>query len=138
VVSEIPIGHCELSFARAGYRDTSVIVELFPDSVNEGLEVRLRALEQVEESFRPIFEIGAVFPNPFNPSATIKLNILPRSEIEVKIYDILGRAIDSEKITVSGKYEYRFVPQAFVPSGLYFIEFRSAELREVRKAIYIK
>lgn len=66
------------------------------------------------------------YPNPFNPSTTIEYEIAKPMEIELKIYDVLGREIWS-------------VNKERKESGSYMIQWngRNMEGRELASGIYI-
>jgi len=66
------------------------------------------------------------YPNPFNPSTTIKYEIKKLTNVELKVFDILGREIitlvNEEKPT--GRYEIVF-DASNLPSGIYFYKLRT-------------
>jgi len=61
------------------------------------------------------------YPNPFNPSTTINYSIPDKSNVLLKVYDILGCevAILVNKEQTQGKYEIRF-DASQLTSGIYF------------------
>ncbi|MCX8057327.1 MAG: exo-alpha-sialidase [Ignavibacteria bacterium] len=97
------------------------------------------------------FKMSEVFPNPFNSVAKIRFYI-PRNEntndylVEFRFYDLLGRLISTDFITVkSGYHEYTFDASRFnLTSGLYFCELIVQDLttkkfyRELKKMNFIK
>jgi Ca-activated chloride channel family protein len=74
------------------------------------------------------FDLMGNYPNPFNPSTTIKLNIRAAlsGPLEIRIYDILGRIVRTLTMHIGGAGEYEIVwngrddNSAVVPSGVYF------------------
>ena len=61
------------------------------------------------------------YPNPFNSRTVISYNLLESSSVNLKLYDILGREIQT---LISGYHEageYKFIWQAEnVATGVYF------------------
>ena len=68
-----------------------------------------------------VFQLYQNFPNPFNPSSTIKYSIPEQSKVTLKVFDILG----SEVLTLvndeqsRGNYEVEFEGSKLT-SGVYF------------------
>lgn len=79
------------------------------------------------------------YPNPFNPSTTIKYQIPELSYITLKVYDVLGNEIatlvDEEKTT--GGYEVRFDSKG-LSSGVYFYKLQAGEFVSTKKMILLK
>lgn len=72
------------------------------------------------------YEISEPYPNPFNPSTTIQYAISSRQQIEIKVYDSLGKEIlvllNGEM--EAGKHEVEFNAEKYkLSSGVYFIKF---------------
>ena len=86
------------------------------------------------------FNLLNIYPNPFNPSTTINIQIdkiITNAEIE--IYDINGQFID--KIYSGsfnpGSHNIIWSPKN-IASGKYFIKFNSDDFTVVKEALYIK
>jgi hypothetical protein len=79
------------------------------------------------------------FPNPFNPSTTIKYSIPQASFVTLKVYDILGREVQSlvneEKPT--GSYEIKF-NGSYLSSGVYFYRMHAGSFVSTKKLILLK
>jgi hypothetical protein len=79
------------------------------------------------------------YPNPFNPTTTIRYNIPKRSNVTLKVHDVLGTEIailvDEEKPT--GSYELEF-NAAGLPSGIYFYSLRASDFTTTKKMLLIK
>ncbi len=81
-----------------------------------------------EQTNLPItFKLEQNYPNPFNPVTKIKYQIPHRSNVSLKVYDILGNKIaelvNEEKS--SGVYEANW-NAATLPSGVYFYQLKAA------------
>jgi poly(3-hydroxybutyrate) depolymerase len=69
------------------------------------------------------------YPNPFNPTTTISLALQERSEVSLKVYDVLGREITTlvEKSLSPGYYDYNWNAAGF-PSGMYFYRLKTTSI----------
>jgi hypothetical protein len=79
------------------------------------------------------------YPNPFNPSTTIKYSV-PNSEVvSLKVYDMLGRevAVLLNEYKMTGTYSIEFNASKFA-SGVYFYQLHSGNFVETKKMILLK
>ncbi|MDQ3020071.1 MAG: T9SS type A sorting domain-containing protein [Bacteroidota bacterium] len=62
------------------------------------------------------------FPNPFNPVTTIKFSILKSTNVTLKVYDPLGKEIETlvDGFKNAGNYSYEFNHALNLTSGIYF------------------
>jgi len=90
------------------------------------------------------YNLNQNFPNPFNPTTTISFSIPKSSNVELKVYNILGRQV---KTLVSGAYDagnYSVVWDAtdtngnLVSNGVYFYTIRAADYSLTRKMLFMK
>lgn len=67
------------------------------------------------------FELNQNFPNPFNPSTEISFSVLQNSNVNIKIFDVLGKqtAVLTDGFYEKGKYSIPFNGSSFA-SGVYF------------------
>ena len=95
-----------------------------------------------EDSFQETpgtFTLQQNFPNPFNPSTTIKFSIPSESFTTLKVYDILGNEIEelvNEQLS-AGNYKFNFVADN-LPSGIYFYRIISGSYTAVKKMIFLR
>lgn len=79
------------------------------------------------------------FPNPFNPSTTIKYQMSEKRHVTLKIYDVLGRDIAT---LVDGVEEpgYRSVrwDAGSLASGVYFYRLDSGTFTSVKKLLLMR
>jgi len=90
------------------------------------------------------FIILSPFPNPFNNSTNIKLKIITPQNIDITVYDILGRKVDtifSGNLT-NGVYEYTWngvnSNNEDVSSGIYYITAVGDNRQEWKKITLVK
>jgi len=86
-----------------------------------------------------LFELIQNYPNPFNPITTIKYSVFTSSFVDIKIFDVLGRVIETlvsdEK--KPGNYNINFNASK-LPSGLYFCRMQAKNFEETKKLLLIK
>jgi hypothetical protein len=68
-----------------------------------------------------IFNLGQNYPNPFNPKTVISYQLPVMSKVNLKIYDILGREVETlvNEVKQAGSYSVRWNALG-MPSGVYF------------------
>ncbi len=79
------------------------------------------------------------YPNPFNPTTTISYSIPKRGLVQLKVYDILGKEIETlvNEEKPSGKYSVKF-NGSNLPSGVYFYTIRINNFVQSRKMILLR
>jgi len=83
--------------------------------------------EKIEQAPKA-FALEQNYPNPFNPATTIQYSILKRSPVTLKVYDALGRVINTliDEIQESGTYRATFDGSSLA-SGAYFYKLVAGE-----------
>lgn len=79
------------------------------------------------------------FPNPFNPSTSIRFQLPEASIVSLKVFDALGRevAVLVDGLKASGRYIVNW-NSAGVPSGVYFYRLQAGKFVETKKMILAK
>lgn len=91
-----------------------------------------------EEVSVPSITLMQNYPNPFNTSTNISFSIPTKTFVSLKIYDRLGREVEtifSEEIPV-GHYSRKW-NAANVPSGIYFYRLQAGSFAETKKLILL-
>ncbi len=72
------------------------------------------------------FKLYQNYPNPFNPLTKIEFDIKQRSQVTIKIYDLLGRVVSKlvDEALESGSYKINF-DGTNLASGIYFAKIES-------------
>ena len=79
------------------------------------------------------------FPNPFNPTTTIKFSIRNSDFVTLTVVDVLGNVVSTlvNKEVVPGTYEVKF-DGSNLSSGIYFYRLQSGNFSETKKLLLIK
>ncbi|MGD1045167.1 MAG: endo-1,4-beta-xylanase [Bacteroidota bacterium] len=96
----------------------------------------------VEETVSRIpshYELEQNFPNPFNPATSIRYDISKTSQVTLKVFDILGRQVQTLVNTMQapGQYTVTFTGQNLA-SGIYFYRFEAGTFTETKKLMLLK
>jgi hypothetical protein len=85
------------------------------------------------------FELFNNYPNPFNPSTSIKYSIGGKSLVTLKIYDILGREIETivNKEQTAGSYQVKF-DASNLSSGIYLYQLKAGSFVNTKKMVLLK
>jgi len=85
------------------------------------------------------FSLDQNYPNPFNPVTTITYDIAARSQISLKVFDVIGRevAVLVDEIKEPGSYSVQWYA-ANLASGVYLYQLKSGDHIETRKMILMR
>ena len=85
------------------------------------------------------FYLEQDYPNPFNPTTTIKYQIPKDGHVTLIIYDALGRAVRTlvDEYKPSGQYSVEFEASG-LSSGTYFYSIKAGDFKSVKKMTLIK
>jgi len=79
------------------------------------------------------------YPNPFNPVTTIHYDLPQRSDVQIAIYDLLGREVKT-LLSENQSAGYKSVQwdASNVASGMYIYQIKAGEFVQTRKMILLK
>lgn len=85
------------------------------------------------------YSLGQNFPNPFNPSTTIKYAVPKSSFVNIKIYDMTGQEVASlvNEVKEAGIYEIKFDAHNLA-SGVYIYRMIAENFTSVKKLNLLK
>lgn len=89
-------------------------------------------------------ETFAAYPNPFNPSTTIRYNLSNRTMISLVVYDVLGREITNIENGIKSEGNYEVQWNGFdrsgykVGTGVYFCRLQAGDYSQTIKMLYLK
>jgi hypothetical protein len=91
-----------------------------------------------------VFALHQNYPNPFNPITTIQYDLPDQSQVEIIIFDIMGREV---KILVNQKQDFGFKSVVWdatnnlgqpVSAGMYLYRISAGDFHQVKKMILLK
>ncbi|MBI86510.1 MAG: hypothetical protein CMG63_00370 [Candidatus Marinimicrobia bacterium] len=84
------------------------------------------------------FHLSPIYPNPFNPIATIPISILEPGFIDVSVHNLKGKLVESWNTFLDlGNHTFIWNAKG-LPSGIYFIKVKSKQSYASQKAILLK
>jgi hypothetical protein len=85
--------------------------------------------------------LGQNYPNPFNPSTVISYQLSAVSYVTLKVYDILGKEIETlvDEVLEPGIHHSTFhIPHSAFTSGVYFYQLRAGNFVGTKKMMIMK
>jgi hypothetical protein len=85
------------------------------------------------------FALGQNYPNPFNPSTVIRYQVSASGNVELKVFDVLGKEVATlvNEIQSAGTYSRTF-NAANLPSGLYIYTLKAGSNVQTKKMLLLK
>jgi hypothetical protein len=92
----------------------------------------------VDDGVPGTFFLGYNYPNPFNPTTTIRYGLPKATNVSLKIYNTLGQMVSTlvEERKEAGYHQVQW--NANVPSGVYFYRLQAGEYVEIKRMILLK
>lgn len=93
---------------------------------------------------RRVAGLGTPRPNPFNPSVTVPFEMAASSRCQLVVYDAAGRSVTVLRDEFLAPGEYASVWHGedatgrSVASGVYYVELRVGDVKDVRKLALVK
>ena len=105
-----------------------LLTETTVSSVLSGLQVKS------EE-----YKLEQSYPNPFNPSTTIRFYLPQRQYVTLKVFDMLGREVSIlvNGVMDTGEHAVMFSANN-LPGGVYFYQMTTQSFSKVQKAVLLK
>lgn len=99
----------------------------------------INKINQINSNIPGKFSLFQNYPNPFNPSTKIGYQIQKNSFVNLKIFDALGRELETivNEIQPAGTYEVTFNASHY-PGGVYFYRLNTGDFSQTNKMLMIK
>jgi len=85
------------------------------------------------------FSLEQNYPNPFNPTTTINYELPQQSDVQITIFDLLGKHVTTllSETQAAGIQSVQW-NASNVPSGMYFYQIKAGDFVQTRKMILLK
>ena len=110
----------------------------FPSMVGS-INATVSSVTQTSSSFPEVYSLNQNFPNPFNPSTSIKFDIVNPGLVSVKVYNNLGKEVSTivnENLS-AGSYQVNW-NAAGLTSGIYFYRLETLDYVATKKMLLVK
>ena len=99
----------------------------------------ISSVNSVDNSKPDSYLLNQNYPNPFNPTTNIKYSIIKESHVTLKVFDLLGREVESlvNQKQPSGSYVVNFNASKLA-SGVYIYRITAGDFVKSMKMILIK
>ena len=118
--------------------------EFFPSSSQWGsFKIRfgniITSIQTTSNEVPSSYSLSQNYPNPFNPTTNINFDLPKNGNVSLKVYDILGNAIQTlyEGYKPAGSYSATF-DGSHLSSGIYFIKIATDNFSDVKKMVLSK
>ncbi|MBT8401717.1 MAG: T9SS type A sorting domain-containing protein, partial [Rhodothermia bacterium] len=97
------------------------------------------AKTSADEELPTEFALKQNYPNPFNPVTTIRYELPKSSNVQITLFDVLGREVrkllDADR--KAGRYDL-VVDASTLASGMYVYRIEAGDFRDLRKMMVVK
>ncbi len=92
------------------------------------------------EALPEVFAIGSVYPNPFNPTVNVMIEVPARTNVSIEIFNINGQLVEVLQNGAMDAGFNRMAWHAQGTSGVYFMRVNAPaeNFSEIRKLIFVK
>lgn len=98
-------------------------------------------VEEEKQNHPEDFVLYQNYPNPFNSLTKIRFMLKENGLVSVKLYDLMGREINTliNEFKEKGEYEIEFDASRYgLSSGVYFYQMRAGNYTSIKKMVYLK
>jgi len=104
--------------------------------------VKVIGASSIEERLSDVpseFELSQNYPNPFNPSTSFTYSLKQSGDVQISIYDAVGKEVKSivNGFREAGSYQVTFEAQNFA-SGIYYYRIITSDFIQTNKMILLK
>jgi len=85
------------------------------------------------------YRLSQNFPNPFNPSTSINYSIVKEGNVNITVYNSLGKEVEVlvDSYKGAGNYSVRFSDND-LSSGIYYYKITANDFTQTKKMILLK
>ena len=94
---------------------------------------------EIYQSGPHVFGLGALYPNPFNPSTEVSFSLPMDAHVKLSVYDLRGQEVAKifEGSQSVGQHSYTW-DASDLSSGVYYVRLQSGNMVASQKALLVK
>ncbi len=129
---EIPVGGGSMTIKEFAYEST-------PDTPINAGDMPV-AIEPGPDGLPGTHNLSSIYPNPFNPQAQFSLEIAEQQNVNIAVFDALGRqvALLHDGVLGAGSVHQFQIDGANLPSGVYVVRTIGEQFTDVRQVTLTK
>jgi len=112
------------------------------DTVNTTTSIKVEdvvSISRVGTGIPEDYSLGNNYPNPFNPTTTIRYGLPQKSKVKISVYNVNGNLIETILNTEKEAGYHRTVWEANgLSTGVYFYRIQADNFTEVKRCIFMK
>ncbi len=107
--------------------------------LSDPVSASITAIDKSDHQLPITYFLEQNFPNPFNPRTVIRWQLAGSSDVELSVYNLLGRKIATlvSERQEAGYYQITWDASRFA-CGIYFYRIEAGEFQDVKKMIFLK
>ena len=104
--------------------------------IESALAIEAGAPEELVDGFL----LESAYPNPFNPSTTVRFKVAEAQNVRLTLYDALGRQVAEifDGYAEANRFETVRVDGSFLPSGTYTVRLEGEDILGTTRVVLIK
>lgn len=114
-------------------------LQWYPDQLDHYYKNSITNIENDQISLPVAYELKQNYPNPFNPSTTIEVAVPVRSNVVIKVYNVLGQEVANllNEVKDAGTVKVNF-NASNLSSGVYFYKLEATPVESGSKTVQSK
>ncbi len=138
ILNTLAMSDADLTFWGLERQDTNIASDHLPRIMDVATILPVQVGERVAvvpENFR----LFPPYPNPFNPSTTVRFFVAQPAHVSITAHDLLGRTVVIlvEEFKLAGEHQVQFGARSLA-AGIYFIKMRVGTFTEVARVVLLK
>lgn len=115
-------------------------VELDPhNKVLKTVQYRTVGVDTEQESAPRAFRLTAVYPNPFNPAATVAFDLPRPADVRLRVFNVVGQEVAAQTLgRLNAGSHLANWDGSHAASGLYLFLLETEDYRGIAKAVLLK
>jgi len=107
--------------------------------LNIPLTINVGSVDVDEKNLPLDWTLDGVYPNPFNPVATVRFSLMESVQVKAKLFNVLGQqvAVLANRPMQAGTHSLSINGEN-LSSGVYFLKFNAGPLSSVQKVVLMK